>query len=102
MCVIDDTTDASAALAAKNMTPEEALIEAQLRLASYCSDESQDGNQPADSTTKDVGGFWPRQLVARELEGTPFAALVLRVQGGEADIVYLDDGQTECSVPMSE
>lgn len=43
-----------------------------------------------------------RQLVIRELEGLEFQAIVLRVRGDEADIVYLDDQQIESDVPLDE
>jgi len=43
-----------------------------------------------------------RQLVVRELDGIEFQVMVLRIRGDEADVVYLDDEQIECDVPLSE
>jgi len=43
-----------------------------------------------------------RQLVIRDLEGTEYEAILLRVRGDEADIVYLNDERIECDVQLKE
>mmetsp|Transcript_15054 Transcript_15054/g.33137 ORF Transcript_15054/g.33137 Transcript_15054/m.33137 type:complete len:214 (+) Transcript_15054:63-704(+) len=44
----------------------------------------------------------PHTAAIRELDGIPFEVLVLRVQGGESDVAYLDDGNLERGVPVAE
>eukprot|EP00420_Gonyaulax_spinifera_P020461 CAMPEP_0197905820 /NCGR_PEP_ID=MMETSP1439-20131203/61227_1 /TAXON_ID=66791 /ORGANISM="Gonyaulax spinifera, Strain CCMP409" /LENGTH=130 /DNA_ID=CAMNT_0043527125 /DNA_START=53 /DNA_END=442 /DNA_ORIENTATION=+ len=44
----------------------------------------------------------PQATVVRELDGIPFIVLVLRLEGSEADVLYLDDGSVEREVPLDE
>mmetsp|Transcript_32686 Transcript_32686/g.83316 ORF Transcript_32686/g.83316 Transcript_32686/m.83316 type:complete len:179 (-) Transcript_32686:169-705(-) len=46
----------------------------------------------------------PQAVLARELDGFPFAVVVLRVHGSGAlaDVAYLDDGCVERDVPADE
>lgn len=44
----------------------------------------------------------PRTVALRDLDGLEFPVVVLRVQGEEADVVYLDDSNVERLVPLRE
>mmetsp|Transcript_65005 Transcript_65005/g.150991 ORF Transcript_65005/g.150991 Transcript_65005/m.150991 type:complete len:146 (-) Transcript_65005:199-636(-) len=46
--------------------------------------------------------YQPREVVVRELDGLPFAVVLLRVRDGVADVAYLDDGNIETDVPIDE
>mmetsp|Transcript_104249 Transcript_104249/g.261415 ORF Transcript_104249/g.261415 Transcript_104249/m.261415 type:complete len:215 (-) Transcript_104249:20-664(-) len=50
------------------------------------------------------GGFAPRSVAGRELDGFPFEVIILRVLEGGAsfDVAYLDDGNIEREVPREE
>jgi len=44
----------------------------------------------------------PGAVLYRDLDDEPFAVVLLRVRGTEADVVYMDDGNVERDVPFDD